>query len=119
MEQFKSNSRNYDCNQPCMQRYLYEYYSSVGHCGFLDHVSITIVKIDTSVLLKRKDYWRRILCTMAPYGLNIGDHILLIPLKFSKNILIKRIFILWRTFTALRLYDKEYLTMLTSFTTVQ
>ena len=102
-----------------MQRYLYEFYSSVGHCGFLDHVSITFVKIDTSVLLKRKDYWRRTLCTMAPYGLNIGDHILLIPLKFLKNILMKRIFILWRTFIASRLYDKEYLMMLTSFTTVQ
>ena len=56
---------------------------------------------------------------MAPYGLNIGDHVLLIPLKFLKNVLIKRIFILWRAFTALRLYDKEYLMMLTSFKTVQ
>ena len=65
-----------------MQRHLYEYYSSVGHRGFLDDALITLDKIDPSVLLKREDYWRRTLCTMAPYGLNIGDHVLLIPLKF-------------------------------------
>ena len=87
MENYQSNSRDYDCNQPCMQRHLYEYYSSVGHRGFLDHGSITLDKIDPSVLLKREDYWRRTLCTMAPYGLNIGDHVLLIPLKFLKKCL--------------------------------
>ena len=27
---YKNNSRNYDCNQPCMQRHLYEHYSSAG-----------------------------------------------------------------------------------------
>ena len=71
---YKSNSRNYDCNQPCMQRHLYEHYSSVGHCGFLEHVSITLIdKTDPSDPLKREDYWRRTLCTMAPYGLNIED----------------------------------------------
>ena len=40
---YKSNSRNYYCNQPCMQRHLYEHYESVGHCGFLKHVSITLI----------------------------------------------------------------------------
>ena len=40
---YKNNSRNYDCNQPCMQRHSYEHYSSVGHCGLLEHVSITLV----------------------------------------------------------------------------
>ena len=51
MENYQSNSRNYDCNQPCMQRHLYEYYSSVGHRGFLDDALITLDKIDPSVLL--------------------------------------------------------------------
>ena len=36
---YKNNSRNYDCKQPCMQRHLYEHYSSIGHCGFLEHVN--------------------------------------------------------------------------------
>ena len=56
---------------------------------------------------------------MAAYGLNIEDHVWSIPLKFLKMLWIKSIFILWRIFTALRLYDKEYLMLHTSFTTVQ
>ena len=84
-----------------MQRHLYEHYSSVGHCGFLEHVSITLIdETDPSYTLKREDYWRRTLCTTAPCGLNIEKY-------------------LWRTFTALHLYDKKYLVLLTSFTTVQ
>ena len=72
----KNNSRNYDCNQPCMQRHLYEHYSSAGHCGFLEHFSIILIdKIDPSDPLKREDYWRRTLCTMAPNGLNIEDQV--------------------------------------------
>ena len=98
---YKSNSRNYDFNQPCMQRHLYKHYSSVGHCGFLEHVSITLIdETDPSDTLKREDYWRRTLCTTSPCGLNIEKY-------------------LWRTFTALHLYDKKYLVLLTSFTTVQ
>ena len=73
---FKSNSRNYDCNQPCMQRHLYEYYSSVGHCGFLEQVLTTLIdRIDSSDPLKREHYWRRTLCTMASNGLNIEEHV--------------------------------------------
>ena len=49
---------------------------SLRHCGFLEHVSITLIdKTHLSDLLKREDYWRRTLCNMAPYGLNIEDHI--------------------------------------------
>ena len=73
---YKNNFRNYDCNRPRMQRHLYEHYSSVGHCGFLKHVSITLTdKTDSSDPLKREDYWRRTLFTMAPYGLNTEDHV--------------------------------------------
>ena len=25
-------------DQPCIQRHLHEHYSSVGHCGILEHV---------------------------------------------------------------------------------
>ena len=42
----------------------------------LSHVSITFVdKTDPSDPLKREEYWRRILWTMAPYGLNIEDSV--------------------------------------------
>ena len=44
------------------ESHLYEHYSSVD-------------KTDPSDPLKREDYWRRTLCTTAPYGLNIEDHI--------------------------------------------
>ena len=73
---YKSNSRNYNCNQPCMQRHLYEHYSGVGDCGFLEHVSITLIdKTNPSDPLKREDFWRRLFCTMAPCGLNIEGHV--------------------------------------------
>ena len=55
-------------------RHSYEHYSSVGHCEFLEHVSITFTdKTDTSDPLKREDYWRRTLGTIAPYDLDIED----------------------------------------------
>ena len=38
----KNYYRNYDCNQPCLQRHLYKHYSSVCHCGLLEHVSMTV-----------------------------------------------------------------------------
>ena len=40
---YKNNYRNYDCNQSCMERHLNKYYSSFGHCGFLEHVSIIFI----------------------------------------------------------------------------
>ena len=65
-----------------MQRDLYEHYSSVGHCGFLEHVSITLTdRTDPSDPLKREVYWTRTFCTMAPYGLSIEDHHWSMPFK--------------------------------------
>ena len=44
--------------------------------GFREHVSITLInKTNPSDPLKREDYWRRTLCTMASYDLNIEDHV--------------------------------------------
>lgn len=72
---YKNNSINYDCNQPCMQRHFYEYHSSVGHCWFLEYVSVTLIdKTDLSDPLKTV-YWRRTPCTMATYSLHIEDHV--------------------------------------------
>ena len=40
-----------------MQRHLYEHYPGIGHCEFLEHVSITLTdKTDLSDPLKKKDY---------------------------------------------------------------
>ena len=54
---YKSNPRNYDFYQQCMQRHLYEHYSIVDYCGFLEHVSITLDKTDLSDPLKKEDYY--------------------------------------------------------------
>ena len=68
-----------------MQRHLYEHYPSIGHCVFLEHVSIILNdKTDPSDPLKRQNYWRQTLCTMAPYGLNIEDQVWSIPLQLYK-----------------------------------
>ena len=72
----KYNSRNYNCNQSCMPRYLYEHFSSFGHCEFLQHLSVMVIdRTDPSDPLKREDYWRRTLCGLDPQGRNIEDHV--------------------------------------------
>ena len=59
-----------------MQRRLYEHYPSIGHCGFLERVSIIFNdKTDPSDPLKREHYWRWTLCIIAPYGLNIENQV--------------------------------------------
>ena len=48
---YKNNSRDYDCNLSCSSSTLYELHSSVGACGCLEHVSITFIeKTDASDL---------------------------------------------------------------------
>ena len=72
----KDNNRKYQCSETCMQEYLFRYFSSSGHNGFLNDVSITFIdKTDPSDSLKREDYWRRTLKTMAPFGLNIENNV--------------------------------------------
>ena len=59
-----------------MQEHLFSYFSMVGHDGFLSDVSITFIdKTDPSDPLRTKDYWRRTLKTIVPYGLNIEDSV--------------------------------------------
>ena len=71
---YKSNSRKFDRKEPCMQEHLYRHFSSPGHRGFLNDVSVTLIdKTDGSDPKKREDYWMKTLKTMAPYGLNIVD----------------------------------------------
>ena len=40
---YKSNSRMFDRKEPCMQENLYRPFSSLGHRGFLDDVSVTLI----------------------------------------------------------------------------
>ena len=59
-----------------MQDHLYRYFSSPGHRGFLNDVSVTLIdKTDGSDPKKREDYWMKTLKTMAPYCLNIEDSV--------------------------------------------
>ena len=58
-----------------MQEHLFRHFSSPGRNGFLNDVSITFIdKTDPSDPLKREDYWRRTLKTMAPFGFNIEEN---------------------------------------------
>ena len=59
-----------------MQEYLFRHFLSPGGNGFLNDVSITFIdKTDPSDPLKRENYRRRTLKTMAPFGLNIENSV--------------------------------------------
>ena len=50
-----------------MQEHLYRHFSSPGHTGFLNDVSVTLIdKTDGSDPKKREHYWMKTLKTMAP-----------------------------------------------------
>ena len=67
---YKDNSRKYQHSETCIQEDLFRHFSSPGHNGFMNDVSITLIgKTDPSDPLKQEDYWRRSLKNMAPFGL--------------------------------------------------
>ena len=73
---YKSNPKNFGRKESYMQEHLYRHFSSPGHRGFLNDVSVTLIdKTDGSDPKKREDYWMKTLKTMAPYGLNIEDSV--------------------------------------------
>ena len=52
-----------------MQEHLYRHFSSPGHRGFLNDVSVTLIdKTDGPDPKKREDYWMKTLKTMAPWN---------------------------------------------------
>ena len=54
----------------------FNHFSMAGHEGFLKDVSITFIdKTDPSDHLRREDYWRQILKTRVPHGLNIEESV--------------------------------------------
>ena len=59
-----------------MQEHLFSHFPMAGRDEFLNDVSITFIgKTDPSDTLRKEDYWRKTLKTMAPYGLNIEDSV--------------------------------------------
>ena len=59
-----------------MQQHIYEHFKKDGHEGFLEDVQITLIdKTDARDPTKREHYWRHVLKTMSPEGLNIEDEI--------------------------------------------
>ena len=69
---YRSYNKKYQRLEPCMQEHLFEHFNEEEHHGFLEDVSITFIdKTDPSEPLKRENYWKNVLKTMAPLGLNI------------------------------------------------
>ena len=57
-----------------MKPLVFDHFSSNDHDGFLKDCSITIIgKTDRSDPTRRDEYWRRVLKTLTPYGLNTID----------------------------------------------
>ena len=73
---YKANDRKFQRLEPCMQKHLFSHFSMADHDGVLNEISITFInKTDLSDPLRRGDYWRQALKTMALYGLNIEDSV--------------------------------------------
>ena len=59
-----------------MQQHLFNHFCTSGHAEFLNNVSIKFIdKTDPSDPLKREDYWRYMLKTMAPFRLDIEESV--------------------------------------------
>ena len=57
-----------------MQPLVFEQFSSNDHNGFLEDCSITLIdKTNGADPTRREEYWRRVLKTVMPYGLNKVD----------------------------------------------
>ena len=54
---YKSNSRKFDKKESCLEEHLYRHFSSLGHRGFLNDLSATLIdKTNGSDPKKREDY---------------------------------------------------------------
>ena len=86
---YKDNNRKYERSETCMQEHLFSYFSSPGHNGFLNDVSITFIdKTDPSDPLKREDYWNRTLKTMAPHGFDFENSVWSITILINDSLII-------------------------------
>ena len=54
---YKSNDRKYLVGNPCIQEHIFEHFSSEGHTGLLENVSVTFIdKTDSQNPQKRENY---------------------------------------------------------------
>ena len=59
-----------------MQQHFYQHFCSSNHNCFTSDVPATFMdKTDPSDPLKREDYWKSTLKTMAPFGLNAEESV--------------------------------------------
>ena len=71
---YKSNCRKHRRGETCMQQHLYEHFCFSNHNFFISDVLVTFIdKTDPSDPLKREDYWKSTLKTVAPFGLNVEE----------------------------------------------
>ena len=68
---YKENDRKALRGEEHMQPELFEHFAGDNHNCFLTDCSITLIdKTDGSDPTRREEYWRKVLKTVAPYGLN-------------------------------------------------
>ena len=69
---YKDNDRKHSRTESCMQEHLFKHFNSIGHNGLLNNLSITLIdQTNGKNREKREGYWRRILNTHSPFGLNV------------------------------------------------
>ena len=68
---YKENDRKALRGEGHMQPELFEHFATDNRNCFLTDCSITLIdKTDGSHPMRREEYWRKVLKTLAPYGLN-------------------------------------------------
>ena len=68
---YKENDRKALRGEEHIQPELFEHFAADNHNCFLTDCSITLIdKTDGSDPTRREEYWRKVLKTVAPYGLN-------------------------------------------------
>ena len=73
---YNSNNRKHQRLESYMQEFLLEHFNKEGHHGFFEEVSIVFIdQTSPSEPLKRQNYWKSVLKTRAPLGLNIEDSV--------------------------------------------
>ena len=71
---YKENNKKALKGEEHMQLKLFEHFAVDNHNCFLKQCSITLIdKIDVSRPTRRGEYWRKVLKTVASYGLNTFD----------------------------------------------
>ena len=68
---YKDNKRKAERGVKHMQVDLFESFASNGKNAFWEYCTVTLIdKTDDADPTRREEYWRRLLKTVSPYGLN-------------------------------------------------